>query len=498
MTDDQQAKNSYRQILKYMGLFGSIQGLTILVGLVRNKLVAVILGPGGMGLISLFNSTITLISNATNLGLPVSSVKNLSEVYEEGESSKLHDMVTTVRTISFTTAILGFLVCLIFSTLLDRFTFSWGNHALHFALLSPAVAMMAITGGETAILKSVRQMRPLTQITILHVVVALFTSVPIYWFFGEAGIVPSLVIFFFAQMVLTCYYTYRLFPPRLRYERRRLLKGLGMIKLGIAFTISGIFTSGAEFLIRSFLNNHASLLEVGLYNAGFMLTTVYAGMVFTAMETDYFPRLSGVNKDVAACNLMINRQIEVTLLLITPMLLAFMIFMPLVVPILYTSKFMPCVPMAQVIVLALYLRAMKLPVAYLTLAKADSKIFLVLEAYSSILMVAAVILGYHFWGLEGAGWGLFVTGLVDIIVIWVFAHFHYKYEVSPMVLKYATIELPLAIAGFFVTRCLGGVSYWVLGVVLVLVSLAVSVEILRRKTSLWKKLKQNLAGRFKR
>jgi hypothetical protein len=49
-----------------------------------------------------------------------------------------------------------------------------------------------------------------------------------------------------------------------------------------------------------------------------------------------------------------------------------------------------------------------------------------------------------------------------------------------------------------VTRCLGGVSYWVLGVVLVLVSLAVSVEILRRKTSLWKKLKQNLAGRFKR
>ena len=154
--------------------------------------------------------------------------------------------------------------------------------------------------------------------------------------------------------------------------------------------------------------------------------------------------------------------------------------------------------MAQVIVLALYLRAMKLPVAYLTLAKADSKIFLVLEAYSSILMVVAVILGYHFWGLEGAGWGLFVTGLVDIIVIWVFAHFHYRYEVSPMVFKYAAIQLPLAMAGFFVTRCLGGVSYWVLGVVLVLVSLAISVEILRRKTSLWKKLKQNLAGRFKR
>ena len=482
MTDDQQAKNSYRQILKYMGLFGSIQGLTILVGLVRNKLVAVILGPGGMGLISLFNSTITLISNATNLGLPVSSVKNLSEVYEEGESSKLHDMVTTVRTISFTTAILGFLVCLIFSTLLDRFTFSWGNHALHFALLSPAVAMMAITGGETAILKSVRQMRPLTQITILHVVVALFTSVPIYWFFGEAGIVPSLVIFFFAQMVLTCYYTYRLFPPRLRYERRRLMKGLGMIKLGIAFTISGIFTSGAEFLIRSFLNNHASLLEVGLYNAGFMLTTVYAGMVFTAMETDYYPRLSALNNYPDLRNQVVNRQIEVTLLTVAPLLIFFTIGLPLIVPLLYSGRFAPIVGMSQIIILALNLRAMKLPVAYMPLAKGDSFPFLVLEAYSAVLMVVAGCGGFYYYGLPGAGWGLFFTGFVDIIVVYLFTRHRYGYRMSGDVVKYACMQLPLSLAAFVITQCLSGAAYWMLGIAVGLVSLFISFNLLKKKT----------------
>lgn len=50
-------KNSYSHILKYTGLFGGVQGLNILVGVVRNKFTAMFLGPSGMGLLALFNST---------------------------------------------------------------------------------------------------------------------------------------------------------------------------------------------------------------------------------------------------------------------------------------------------------------------------------------------------------------------------------------------------------------------------------------------------------
>ena len=35
--------NSYRHILKYTGIFGGVQGLNILMGVVRNKIVAVLL-----------------------------------------------------------------------------------------------------------------------------------------------------------------------------------------------------------------------------------------------------------------------------------------------------------------------------------------------------------------------------------------------------------------------------------------------------------------------
>ena len=72
-------ENSYSHILKYTGLFGSVQGLGILVGVLRNKFTALFLGPSGMGLLSLFSSTISVLSSACNFGIPTSGVKFISE-----------------------------------------------------------------------------------------------------------------------------------------------------------------------------------------------------------------------------------------------------------------------------------------------------------------------------------------------------------------------------------------------------------------------------------
>ena len=61
--------DSYLHILKYISLFGGVQVLNVLIGIVRNKFVAMLLGPQGVGLISLFNSTTKLISDSTNFGI---------------------------------------------------------------------------------------------------------------------------------------------------------------------------------------------------------------------------------------------------------------------------------------------------------------------------------------------------------------------------------------------------------------------------------------------
>jgi len=63
--------------------------------------------------------------------------------------------------------------------------------------------------------------------------------------------------------------------------------------------------------------------QVGLYNAGFMIINTYVGLVFTAMATDYYPRLAGVANDVSKTNTTINQQIEIAIIILAPILTIF-------------------------------------------------------------------------------------------------------------------------------------------------------------------------------
>lgn len=63
---------SYSHILKYTSLFGGVQMLNILIGLIRNKLVAVLLGPLGMGIVALYRRlSISLSIHPTSAFMPV-------------------------------------------------------------------------------------------------------------------------------------------------------------------------------------------------------------------------------------------------------------------------------------------------------------------------------------------------------------------------------------------------------------------------------------------
>ena len=156
---NQEHNEGYSHVLKYTGIFGGVQGLNIIINLVRNKLVALLLGPDGMGLASLFNTTVNFISQSTNLGISFSAVKHISSLYEENDKEKMAHLVKIVRVWSLITALVGMAICVLMGPLLSDYTFSWGNHTLHFILLSPAVGLLAITGGETAILKGMRRLR---------------------------------------------------------------------------------------------------------------------------------------------------------------------------------------------------------------------------------------------------------------------------------------------------------------------------------------------------
>ena len=318
----EQQEKSYSHILKYTGIFGGVQGIGILISLVRNKAMALLLGAGGMGFNALLMSVQNFASQCTNLGISFGAVPRLSELYEQGDEERLTYNIKVIRTWSVIAALLGFAFCVIVSPLMNDWSFSWGDHTLHYAFLGFAVAMAAITGGEMAVLKAQRQLGALAKIQLITSILGVLLSVPIYYFFGHRGVAPAIVLLAFVGMLVTISYSYRLQRLQLSFQRDCLKDGFDILKLGVAFVLAAAVGSGAEMFIRSYLNIEGGLGDVGLYNAGYMITVTYAGMVFSAMETDFFPRLSGVSSDIKATNDTVNKQMEVSLLLLSPMLMS--------------------------------------------------------------------------------------------------------------------------------------------------------------------------------
>ena len=488
--------DSYGHILKYTSIFGGVQGLNILISLVRNKIVALLLGPSGMGLISLFNSTIQLLSQATNLGISFSAVRNVSELINAGDEARITHFIKVVRAWSLLTGLFGMLLCIVIGPMLSDFTFSWGNHTLHFVLLSPLVALLAITGGETAILKGARQLKSLAAIQVYSILAALMITIPIYYFFGQAGIVPVMVLMGLATLLLTIHRSYSLYPLRLTGAKGILGEGMGMVRLGVAFTLAGVLGSGAEFIIRTYLNNVAELETVGLYNTGYILTMTYAGLVFSAMETDFFPRLSAVNTQWRSCNEIVNKQIEVSLLLISPLLVAAQFAIPFVIPILLSDQFLPVVDMVRILLLAIYLRAIKLPVAYLPLAKGDSLSYLLLEAIYDIVVVLLVIWGYMQWELVGTGIAIALSAIFDYLMILGYTYYKYHYRLTFAVVGYSALHITLGGIAFLLAMFVDGWLWWTGGLLVFAVSLTATLYILYHKVALWNKLVSNFKQMF--
>ncbi len=477
--------DAYDRIIKYTGLFGGVQGIVALITVVRAKLVSIILGPTGFGISESFNRTLNLIKSVTDLGVPFSAVKTVSECGSANDSDKLGRSILITRTWAFITCMAGMLLCVLLAPLFSSWAFEGDRgYTLSFLMLSPVAAFSAVNGGEMAIMKGTGMLGQLARSQLFSVVATLFISIPLFWKFGLMGIAPSLVLVSFASMAITCMYSFRAYPYRIRpFSRSTLTGGFGMIKLGVFFTITSFFGSGAFSIIANYLMKHGNAEVTGIYSAGYLLISYLGMFVFSAMESDYFPRLSAVNKDRSKINELVNRQAEVALLLMAPMVVGFIVFLEPIVNLLLTSRFGDAVPMARLAAIGLAFKAMTQPLSYVSLAKGDSRTFMLQEVIYDIVFVAAVIGFFNLGGITMIGAALLIAAVSDMVIVYIITNVKYGVKYSRQAIRVFLLQIPMIAAAWVLVCCLSGVWVWVAGMLVLALSSVCSLGYLRKHTS---------------
>ena len=217
---------------------------------------------------------------------------------------------------------------------------------------------------------------------------------------------------------------------------------------GASWMLEGQYRSVTEYGISSYRHNSGSVGEVGLYNAVYAFCGTYLGVVFTSIDNDYFPKLSGIGENHTERNSLVNNQIEIILLMLTPLLVGLLVFVPIILPLLYSAKFAASAVMVRYVVFFMFFRAFILPMSYITLSKGDSLWFLAIELIYDVIFVSFVIIGFRFWGLKGCGIALALSAFSEMLLVGIFVRQKYRVSLSRDTFKMTSIMFLCSLSAF--------------------------------------------------
>ncbi|WP_298653424.1 O-antigen translocase [uncultured Proteiniphilum sp.] len=491
-------KNSYRQIMKATSLFGGVQFFQILISVVRSKFVAILLGPAGMGIVGLLTATTGLVSGLTNFGLGTSAVKNISEANATGDKDRISKVISVLRRLVWITGLLGTVVTLLFSPWLSEFTFGNKEYTFAFVWISITLIFNQLSTGELVLLQALRRLQHLAKANVYGSLAGLVISIPLYYKFGIRGIVPVIIITAFITLFFSWYFGRKIKMEKMTVSRSTLInEGKSMMVMGFMISLSGLITLIAAYLLRIFINRTGSVDDVGFYTAGFTIINTYVGMIFTAMGTDYYPRLSVVAADNQQCRENINQQSEIALLILAPILIFFLVFVNWAVVLLYSSRFLVITGMIYWASLGIFFKAVSWAIAFVFLAKGAGKLFFWNEFIGSCYTLLFSMLGYHWGGLTGLGFSFLLSYLVYLIQVFVIAKVKYHFSFHSSFTVIFLVQFLLALLCFVVMTVVKQPYAYLPGVLLIAVSSWYSFRELEQRIGI-KELIQNVIQKIKR
>lgn len=479
-------RNSYSSITKAIGLFGGVKVFQILVSLVKNKLIAILLGPTGMGISGMILSTTVLISSLTNFGLQVSGVRDVSKAYSSNDKVTINGTVSVLRRLVLFTGVLGSILTFILAPILSQWAFDDAGYTNAFRLVSVVLFLDQVCIGQTVLLQGTFNYKYMAKASLWGSILGLVISVPIYYLWHFDGIVPVIILTSVANLILSTYYS-----RKIPYEKQRMTfsetmkKGRLMLVLGLAIASTGILDNSKIYLIRLVISRFGDISDVGLYTAGVAVANQYIGMVLMSMASDYSPRLASVSDNLDTFKETINRQIKLLVTLVTPLVLLFILFIQPITIILYSSKFLPIIGMLEWMMLGMLFRSVAWCITFCYVAKGDAKFFFWNEVITTLYSTLLAIAGYVVGGFEGMGIGFCLMYVFYTIQHLMVSFRKYGYRVSRDVIVTIVPQIALSCIFFIVLRCVGYASFrYLLGILFFVVIAAFSIKSLDKMLNL--------------
>lgn len=432
--------SSYHDILRSSSIMGGARAAKYLVALVRVKVVAVLLGPSGVGIISLYTTATGLIGAVTKFGLDGSAVRAIAHHNGRDDPQAVARTARTLQRLCWAAGVLGWLLSAALAIPLSQLMFQSTAHAWALAVLGGGLLLTTVSAGQAALLQGLRRIGDIARAQVAAAAANTVVSIALYAWLGEKGIVPVLVINGAVTLGLTWWFAHRVRLEPVTIDWRMLVaEARPMLNLGFALMITAVLTPAVSLYTRTLISRQLGLDAAGLYQAAWALSGMFAGFVLTAMGTDFYPRLTAVIDDRKAAVRMVNEQTEIGILLAQPGLLATLGFAHWAVVLLYSPEFAPAATVLSWMVLGVFGRIISWPLGYIQLALGTGRWYAATEITFIGLQAALVTALVPAVGVVGAGYAFFACYLAYTGAMLLVGAYLIGFRWSPEVLRLVAV-----------------------------------------------------------
>jgi O-antigen/teichoic acid export membrane protein len=440
-----ESKTSYHRILKSTSIIGGASFINIVVGVLRTKVLAVLLGPAGMGLASLYTGLMTTAATVATSGLGPVGTRQIAAAASKDDARAV---MVARRALFWGTMLLacaGASVVWSFRSFLAVHALGNASSASVVGWLSLGVALSVAGASQSALIQGMRRIGDVARLSVYGSIFNTVLGIGLLWRWGKAGLVAYVLIGPAVSFALGHVYVLRLPKsrvegisiPELAHEWRVLLR------LGMAMVGAGLVGSLAQLWIRIDLANVLGAQSLGQYQAAWTISMQYVTFVLMAMGTDYYPRLTGVIHDHEAARNLVNEQTEIAVLLSAPVFIAMMAIAPWVIHLLYAASFTPAVEILRWQVLGDVLKVLSWPMGFLILAAGDGKTFFGSEALSWMVSTGLIVGLAPVMGLQIAGIAYLVMYAVYLPLVYWLARRRIGFHFSRALLSLSVVTFVL-------------------------------------------------------
>jgi PST family polysaccharide transporter len=385
---------SYRRILKTSSITGGSSVINILIGLLRTKVLAVLLGASGIGLVSLYTGLMSTATTITSMGIGTVGTRQIAEAIGKEDAETLGIVRRAMFWGVLILATMGALVVWSLRELLAVNVLGGIEHTQIIGWLAVGVALSVASASQGALIQGMRRIGDMAKLSVYGSILNTVLGIGLLWQWGNEAIGAFILIGPLLSFLLGHLYVSKLPKSKAVNTSTQdlLAQWKVFLQLGIPFMGAGLANTLVQLWIRVSVSNELGLDAVGHFQAAWAISMQYIGFVLGAMGADYYPRLTAVIHDKVAASRLVNEQSEIALLLSAPVFIAMIGLAPWVVHLLYSSEFSSAIDILRWQILGDVLKVVSWPLGFVILAAGAGKTFFCTET-SALLLMGGLIVG---------------------------------------------------------------------------------------------------------